>query len=490
MTQDIGTVLSTAFAIPPASSIEDNDLEKRRLYRITNEVLGKGAFGSATKAVSVATGSPIVAKTQFNGPMAKTEGDILSLLKDVPHIVHCRDVFLGSPKKNPADQKHYIMMNQASGKDLASFFLAKNPEDKLTFDEIITIARQLLEVLEALNARNIAHFDLKPANLFFHRKSRSLTVIDFGGARDTRELHVKPITTATHRAPEYLLKKTVSPAYDLWSLGCILYFLLTDRILFPITDKIPLEERTNHLLQMIGFQLGKPSHEYLNNSPNAAQFFDINLDFRSKVILPAMNKWQNGVREAGEKKGLPFVEVELFVELLGSLLRYENRASAQELLKNPLFQREISVHLTYEPRAKCKMYIVRLMEEMELSELEIKVEKTDLEIDFHTSVNSHLHLPRSPLNKYLIILEKEKSFRGAIIPLEDGKDLDIREMQRALAKQTTKSLRTLFNESHDEATPVPVLKKSRRPGVEPIAPPAAAEPRRLRPRNRNFDAGS
>lgn len=476
----IGTVLSTALAIPSASIIEDIDLEKKRLYQITNESLGKGAYGTVTQALKVETGSPLIVKAQQNGPIAKIEGEMLSLLKDVPHIVHCRDVFLGLPKEDPKDQKHYIMMNQASGKDLVSFFRAKNPADKLTFDENVTIARQLLEVLKALSDRNIVHFDLKSLNIFFDRKSRILTLIDFGGARNINELHINPTTTASNRAPEFLLEKPVGPAYDLWSLGCLLYFLLTDKVLFPITDSIPKDQRTNLLLQMIDFQLGKPSREYLSNSPIAAQFFDTNLEFRSKVDLPAMRKWQEVVREAGAKKGIPAAEVELFVGLMGSLLRYENRASVEELLTNPLFQREIGVHLTYEPRAKCKMYIVRLMEEKELSQLEsnIKLEKADLEIDFHTSVDPHLHLPRSPLNKYLIVLVRDQTFMTAIASIEEGGNLDICEMQRALVKKTTKCVRTLFDESYEEVTPAPVLKKSRQQKRSAVEPPAAAEPPR------------
>jgi len=463
MTQNIGTVLSVALATTPAPDVQTEDLIKRRLYNITSEILGSGSYGSAAKAFSAQTGSPLVAKTQNNGLIPKIEGNMLTLLQKVPHIVRCRDVFLGSPKKDPAQQQHYIMMNMASGKALSSFILRKTPDDQLTCDEIVTITQQLLEVLAELRKKGIAHFDLKPANIFFNRASRSVTVIDFGGARHTQRREADPIITPVYCAPEFFLDKPLTTAYDLWSLGCTLYLLLTDRALFPLTREIPKADQANHMLQMIAGRLGKPSLSYLLNSPVYTQFFNPDLEFRNKVPLPFHLKWEEVVRETGKTKGWQSADAEAFIEILSTLLRYENRPAPQELLNHPLFQREFSFHLVYEPIFKCKLYVKQLTEEIDLDQHkdDLAIDNADLTIDFHSSVDPHLHLPRSPVNQYLLVLEKDKTFFGATMTITEGESIDICEMQKALAKQTTKAVRNLTDVFNEEDAPASASKKSR-----------------------------
>ncbi len=476
MANGIGTVLTTSLALIQGFP-EDEDRRQKCLVSITDKVLGKGAFGTVMEGRSLVTGSPLAVKKQPNRLAAQTEALALDCLRGVPHAVRCRAAFLGSPKPNSNERIHHIVMDKVPGNNVHDAFLSsKNSADKLTFDEIITIAKQLLEFLDALNVRGLTYFDLKAENIIFRRDCRYLTVIDFGGVRDTQKMDVTPITTLNFRAPELLLGKTLSPAYDLWSFGCTLYTLLTERFLFYTEKNVPKEKEDNYVLQMIVQKLGKPKLQYLLNASWAAQIFDVNMKFREKAQLPPLTRWKTTVREVGRRKAWPSDEVEMLIGIMESVLRYENRASPKELLASPLFKKEISVHLSFETNPKCKIHLVRAskiskpVESLTSSDLAA----SDLKIDLNQSPVTCLHIPRDPNNEYIVVVEKDGTFVANKIPLNDQEFLDVSLIQEALAKQTVKAKRNL-REDMDAVAIDPASKKLREEIENQIPEAPAAE---------------
>jgi serine/threonine protein kinase len=109
---------------------------------------------------------------------------------------------------------------------------------RLSPQEVIMIADQLLDVLQAAHTRNIVHRDLKPDNLFLTEEGR-LKVLDFGIAH-LRELS-NPSPTATRDGsllgtPAFMASEQalgrwseVDPRTDIWAVGATLYTLLSGR---------------------------------------------------------------------------------------------------------------------------------------------------------------------------------------------------------------------------------------------------------------------
>jgi serine/threonine protein kinase len=472
----VGKILTASLGLVATSPSGRVKLEEKT-YLIRDKVLGEGGFGTVEEAEDLSSKSPVAVKTVKEDPIANVEAQALRLFRGIPHAVGFRADILGSPKSKPEEQKRHIVMDLVKNKHIvATFFNPQTPDIRLTYDERITISRQVLEFLEAVHSRGWTFFDLKLSNLIFDRDSQSLKVIDFGGARDTTQKDfLPPITTASHRAPEYIFEKQLSPSYDMWSFGCVLFTLLTDRTLFHIPQDIKTENRSHYVLQQIVAQLGKPPFEYLITSPAAPKIFDADLEFREKTQMPPIKKWEEVLREKGQKEGWPAEEIELWIGMLGSCLRYENRATATELLKSPIFQNEIGVHLFFNSHrlAQCKMYILR-SEFDDASESLPNDNCYDLKVDIHNSTDKHLHISKDLEGEYIIVLEKDGNSIRRKVLLKEGSILDISDLQQDLLapkafSSRRRNLLQQFDEDALEQEPeMPPIKEERPPDVLPM----------------------
>jgi TolB-like protein len=101
----------------------------------------------------------------------------------------------------------------------------------LPIDEALDLARQAARGLAAAHARGLVHRDIKPANLFI-TSDGTLKILDFGIAKIADVGLTQPDQrpgTAAYMAPEQARGETVDGRADLWSLGMVLYEMLTGR---------------------------------------------------------------------------------------------------------------------------------------------------------------------------------------------------------------------------------------------------------------------
>ncbi len=412
----------------------------KRSYSCTQEVLGKGCFGSVVKGVDLLTKSPVAIKTQPSSLIAKAEAQMASIIQ-APHAVPCRAAFENSPQKIPDHpKKSYLVMDLIAENTIVSSFLLPG-KPRLKFDEIITILRQSLEFLDALSNKGIAVFDFKPQNMIFRRSCRSVTFIDFGGAREIVNMNEIPMVVSYNFcAPEYFLKGELTTAFDLWSLGLTMYTLLTERIFFSYDTKLPKEKRIDQILQLIAGQIGKPTVEYLSRCQDPQLYFTAAGDFKEPIPLTSTKHWKDVVYQAGKKNSWPLAYINQFIEILSQLIRYEGRTSPKELLKSPLFHREIAAHLEYDKRQKCKIYFNRsfgVSPAVQLTPIDLGT--ADLTIDLNQSVEPCLHIPRDPDGNYILILEKNGVLINHRVALQDGGILNIKPYQDHLDKLTNKA---------------------------------------------------
>jgi serine/threonine-protein kinase PpkA len=114
---------------------------------------------------------------------------------------------------------------------LPSGTLAARIREGLTARAALRITSQIAQALDAIHSRGIVHRDLKPANILFRADGRPV-IADFGLARDMRMNSTLTgvgqfLATPRYMSPEQCLGRPVDARSDLYSLGAVLYEMMT-----------------------------------------------------------------------------------------------------------------------------------------------------------------------------------------------------------------------------------------------------------------------
>lgn len=138
----------------------------------------------------------------------------------------------------------YVVMELVEGTDLAAV-LRQGP---LPPPEALRVAERVAGALAAAHAAGVVHRDIKPANVMLH--GEDVTVLDFGIAAATQVAGASltesgtVVGTAEYMAPEQAEGGDVSPARDVYALGCLTTAMLTGRP--PFTGSHPLQILHQH----------------------------------------------------------------------------------------------------------------------------------------------------------------------------------------------------------------------------------------------------
>ena len=139
-----------------------------------------------------------------------------------PHI-------LGLYDSGETDKLLYYVMPFVKGESLRDRL---NREGQLTIDDAIQIALEVADALGHAHAQGIVHRDIKPENILL--SGGHALVADFGIARAATEAGGHKLTqtgmavgTPVYMAPEQAVGDAVGPTSDLYSLGCVLYEMLS-----------------------------------------------------------------------------------------------------------------------------------------------------------------------------------------------------------------------------------------------------------------------
>ncbi|KAK4208537.1 kinase-like domain-containing protein [Rhypophila decipiens] len=164
------------------------------------------------------------------------------------HIIRCIAAFR---RGEPGRKKHYLMFDWADGGNLRDFWKAM-PDPTLTPQFLKAVTKQLLGLADAIcefQSKFIRHGDLKPENILWFKNDDpigTLKIADWGGAvvntNIATELRGTETVFATrlYEAPEALTGKMFR-LNDLWSMGCIMFELVT-WLLYGIDGLIELNK--------------------------------------------------------------------------------------------------------------------------------------------------------------------------------------------------------------------------------------------------------
>lgn len=204
-------------------------------YQVEKE-LGKGAMGVVYLGKDPKIGRVVAIKTlalsnEFEGDElvdarerffreAETAGRLQH-----QHIVTIFD----------AGEEHdlaYIAMEFLKGKDLSEFTKVGH---LLAVPQVLSVVARVAQALAYAHTQNVVHRDIKPANIMYELATDTVKVTDFGIARITDSSKTKTglvLGTPSFMSPEQLAAKRVDGRSDLYSLGVMLFQLLTGTLPF------------------------------------------------------------------------------------------------------------------------------------------------------------------------------------------------------------------------------------------------------------------
>ncbi|MGQ8874054.1 Stk1 family PASTA domain-containing Ser/Thr kinase [Paenibacillus sp. TSA_86.1] len=155
-----------------------------------------------------------------------------------PNVVSIYDV-------GQEDEVHYIVMEYVEGKNLNEIIKERAP---LQVDEAVHIASQIADALDHAHHNQIIHRDIKPHNILIGRNGR-VKVTDFGIARavtSTTITQTGSVVGSVHYfSPEHAKGIVTGEKSDLYSLGIVLYQMLTGQL--PFLGESPISVALKHL---------------------------------------------------------------------------------------------------------------------------------------------------------------------------------------------------------------------------------------------------
>lgn len=212
---------------------------KRRIGRYTLlSSLGKGGFGEVylalddqEKQVAVKVLRQELAEDEDARKRFFREVEVLTRLRH-PNIIYIYDW-------GEWEDKAYLSMEYLEGEPLGNQLARGLRLDK---DLIVSLLSDMASALDAIHAQGLVHRDIKPDNIFLENTGR-FKLMDFGAALSenlTRATQTgAAMGTPAYMAPEHF-QGALDPRSDQYSLGVMLYLLLTGRRPFELADPMAL----------------------------------------------------------------------------------------------------------------------------------------------------------------------------------------------------------------------------------------------------------
>lgn len=225
------------------SSADNSELGIHSDFIIRQEAIGQGAFATVKKAIERSTGDSYAVKIinrrkalNAGGAMVGVDRELQILRKlHHPNIVALKSFYEDM-------DNYYLVMELVPGGDLMDFVAANGAIGE---DATQVITKQILEGISYVHKLGILHRDLKPDNILIMQDDPILVKItDFGLAKisDNATFMKTFCGTLAYVAPEVITGKfdssqdssraNYSSLVDIWSLGCLVYVLLTSHLPF------------------------------------------------------------------------------------------------------------------------------------------------------------------------------------------------------------------------------------------------------------------
>ena len=241
--QDHPPVVTETFQTPARELTTGSTFAGR--YQVIEE-LGHGGMGRVYKVLDTETNEKValkLVKPEFSADPKIVERfrNELTTARKIVHKNVCRVFDLGKDKAG-----YYITMEYIPGQDLKGLV---RQTGQLTVCKALSIGKQVCEGLAEAHGLGVVHRDLKPGNIMIDRSGQA-RIMDFGIARAAKGKGLTGagvmIGTPEYMSPEQVEGQEVDLRSDLYSLGVILYEMLTARVPFDGETALSVAYKHKH----------------------------------------------------------------------------------------------------------------------------------------------------------------------------------------------------------------------------------------------------
>lgn len=211
----------------------DKIVSPRREYQKIR-IIGHGKYGEVCQILDLGNGQISAIKVMENANLSSRNEPRIIERMDHPNIIKKLDDW-------NKDNVYYLVTEYADLGDLKEYIISKN---KIGEDEVRDIFKQIVNGMKYAHQNLICHRDLKLENIVLFKdddspRGKRIAIIDWGLATSFSYLSLRESFCGTlpYTAPEILNKQQyIGPEVDVWSLGIVLYFILTKHFPFGRKD--------------------------------------------------------------------------------------------------------------------------------------------------------------------------------------------------------------------------------------------------------------
>jgi renal tumor antigen len=281
------------------------------------EKMGEGTFSEVLKCQSMLDGKLYACKKMKHryrsGEQVNNLREVQALkrLNPHPHVIELKEVIF--------EKKTGTMALICELMDMNIYELTKDRKSYLPEQRVKLYMYQLCKAIYHMHKNGIFHRDVKPENILI--KDSALKLADFGSCKSvySDQPYTEYISTRWYRAPECLLTDGhYSYQMDMWSVGCVMYEVVSLRPLFPGSNELDQVSKIHGII-------GTPSRGTLRKLKKfQSRHMEFNFPHNAgSGISPLMKHASSGC-----------------VDLVAQLCTYDpdERLSAKQALKHPYFK--------------------------------------------------------------------------------------------------------------------------------------------------------
>lgn len=211
--------------------------ENPEKFYLFGEEIGRGKYAVVKSCMDKQRKENLAAKLiKYDEETEKNAKQEFEIMKTFKH-----DRLLAAKNGYIVQKYVVILMDRLENKELLDFLAEKTTASEEDASRVIA---QLVETLNYLHTQNVVHLDVRPANILMSKEFK-LTLIDYGNARKIMAPNgqmVDAVGVTEFTAPEVLNFEMTHWAADMWSVGVLLYILLSGKLPFTVDDSEPDED--------------------------------------------------------------------------------------------------------------------------------------------------------------------------------------------------------------------------------------------------------